>query len=100
MTNIMQEVLGEDEDFRTSISKMLRIWRPVIQENHDKPIDSLEGAVLVANERNDQRTKKKIRPVRITFTDADQKKKILAALRETINESRSGNINIFSTSRI
>ena len=48
------------------------------------------GAASVANERNDQGAKKKIRPVRITFTDADQKKKILAALRETINESRSG----------
>ena len=89
VTNIMQEVLGDNEDFRTSISKMLRIGRLVLQENHDKPIDSLEGAALDANERNDQGTKKKIRPVRITFTDADQKKKIIAALRETINESRS-----------
>ena len=85
--NIMQEALGDDEDFRTSISKMLRFGRPVLQENQDKPVDSLGGAAPAANDRNDQGTKKKIRPVRITFTDADQKKKILAALRETINES-------------
>ena len=83
----MQEALGNDEDFRTSISKTLRSGRPVLQENQDKP---LGGAAPAANDRNDQGTKKKIRPVRITFTDADQKKKILAALRETINESRSG----------
>ena len=87
VTNIKQEVLGDDEDFRTSISKMLRIGRHVLQENQDKPVDSLGGAAPVANDRNDQ---EKIRPVRITFTDADQKKKNLAALRETINESRSG----------
>ena len=68
---------------------MLRIGQPLLQENQDKPVDSLGGAAPVANERNDQGTKKKIRPVRIIFTDADQKKKILAALRETINESRS-----------
>ena len=90
VTNIMQEVLGDDEDFRTNISKILRIGQSLLQENQDKPVDSLGGAAPVANDRNDQGTKKKIRPVRITFTDADQKKKILAALRETINESRSG----------
>ena len=89
VTNIMQEVLEDDEDFRTNISKILRIGRPVLQENQDNPVDSLEGAALVANERNDQRAKTKIRPVRTTFTDADQKKKIIAAFRETINESRS-----------
>ena len=58
VTNIMQEVLGDDEDFRTSISKMLRIGRPVLQpvlqENQEKPVDSLGGAAPVANERNDQ----------------------------------------------
>ena len=54
VTNIMQEVLGDDEDFRTSISKMLRIGRAVLQENQDKPVDSLGGAAPVANERNDQ----------------------------------------------
>ena len=48
VTNIMQEVLGDDEDFRTSISKMLRIGRPVLQENQDKPVDSSGGAALVA----------------------------------------------------
>ena len=53
-TNIMQEVLEDDVDFRTSISKMLRIGRPVLQENQDKPVDSLGGAAPVANERNDQ----------------------------------------------
>ena len=90
VTNIMQEVLGDDEDFRTSISKMLRIGRPVLQENQDKPVDSLGGAAPVANEIKDQGTKTKIRHVRIIFTDTDQKEKILAALRETINESRTG----------
>ena len=92
---------NEDEDFRTSISKMLIIGRPVIQENQDKPVDSLGGAAPVANDRNDQGTKKEIRTVRIPITDADQKKKILVAHRETINESRSGKYkNIFSSSRI
>ena len=57
------------------------------------------GAAPVANERNDQGAKKKIRPVKITITDADQKKKILAALRETMNPDLA-NINIFSFSRI
>ena len=100
VTNIMQEVLGDDEDFSTSISKMLRIGRPLLQENQDNPVDSSGGAAPVANDRNDHGTKKKRRPVRIIFTDADQKKKILAALRETINESRTGKYNIFSSSRI
>ena len=74
------------------MSKMLRIGGPALQENQDKPVDSLGGAAPVANDRNYQRTKKEIRPVRITFTDADQKKKILAALSESIDESRSGKI--------
>ena len=74
LTIIMQEVLGDDEDFRISISNILRIGQPVLQENQDKPVDLLGGAAPVANDRNDQGTKRKIRPVRITFTDADQKK--------------------------
>ena len=66
----------EDEDFRTSISKMLIIGRPVIQENQDKPVDLLGGAAPFANDRNDQGTKKKRRrTVRTPITDADQKKK-------------------------
>ena len=68
---------------------MLRMGRPVLQENHDKPVDSLGGAAPLANDRNYQGTMKKIRPMRITFTDTDQKKKILVALRESTNESRS-----------
>ena len=55
VTNIMQEVLGDD-NFRTSISKMVRIERPVLQENQDKPADSLGGAAPVANDRNNQGT--------------------------------------------
>ena len=61
VTKIMQEVLGDEEDFRTSLSKMLRIGRPVLQENQDKPVDSLEGAAPLANESNAQGTKKKMR---------------------------------------
>ena len=78
---------------------MLRIGRPVLPENQDKLVDSSGGAAPAANDRNDQGTKKKIRPVRITFNDADQKKKILAALRETMNPDPT-NINIYSSSRI
>ena len=55
VTNIMQEVLRHDEDFRTSISKMLRIGRPILQENQDKPVDSLGGAATVENDRNEPR---------------------------------------------
>ena len=38
VTKIMQEVLGGEEDFWTYISKMLRIGRPVLQENQDNQL--------------------------------------------------------------
>ena len=80
---------------------MMRISGQVLQENQDKPVDSLGGAAPVANERNDQETKKKMRLlVRITFTDADQKKKTLAVSGRHLMNSNPANINIFSSSRI
>ena len=100
VTNIMQEVLGDEEDFRTSISKMLRIGRPVLQKNQDKPFDSLEGAAPVANESNDQGTSKKKRPVRITVTNADQKKRSLLHSGTQLMTPDPAKINIFSSSMI
>ena len=49
MTNIhvIQEVLGDYEDFRTGIGNMIRIGRPVLQECQDKAVDTLGGAAIV-----------------------------------------------------
>ena len=83
VTSIFQEVMGEEEDF--SECKMVRIGRPIQPvESQDNEVVTLGEATLVGLE-----TRKKIRPVRITLSDADKKKRALAALRETINESRS-----------
>ena len=78
MTNIdvIQEILGDDEDFRTGIGYMIRIGRPVLQECQDKADDTLGGAAIVidvvADDRNKPRHKISNLKVCATSKGSDQ----------------------------
>ena len=81
VTSIIQEVLGDDEDYWTWISKIVRIGRPVLQESQKKAVDTLGGAAIVVDDNNGQGISNNIRPMRRTYRDADQKKTIPSTLR-------------------
>ena len=83
---IIEEVLGVEEEF--NLTNLVRIGRPVTNveehENENMAFGSLDGA-------SDSRVnRKKIRPLRLSFADAESKKKVLRSLRETINETSTG----------
>ena len=84
---IIKEVLGSDEEF--DFSNLVRIGKPIIQDESD-------GEEMgISDIRNaSQVTKKRVRPIRITFTEVE--KKVLDALRESINKVKSGKYkNVF-----
>ena len=83
---IIEEVLGVEEEF--NLTNLVRIGRPVTNveehENENMASGSLDGA-------SDSRVnRKKIRPLRLSFADAESKKKVLRSLRDTINETSTG----------
>ena len=89
VNDIIHEVLGEEED--CNFSKLIRIGRPIRDET---AMDENEGGQVEGAEYNDiggsQVMRKKIRPIRLTFDNMEKKKKVLDALRKTINESSTG----------
>ena len=80
---IIEEVLGTDEEF--NLTKLVRIGRPVsnAEEIESETSDSLDMNASQVKRR-------KIRPFRLTFDNAESKKKVLNSLRETVNEASSG----------
>lgn len=89
VNDMIHEVLGEEED--CNFSKLIRIGRPIREENET---DGIEGDQVGNAEYNDiggsQVMRKRIRPIRLTFDNMEKKKKVLDAPRESINESRTG----------
>ena len=86
---IIKEVLGSDEEF--DFSNLVRIGKPIIQDESD---GEEMGISDIGNAS--QVTKKRVRPIRITFTEVEKKKKVLDALRESINKVKSGKYkNVF-----
>ena len=80
---IIEEVLGTDEEF--NLTKLVRIGRPVsnAEEIESETSDSLDMNASQVKRR-------KIRPLRLTFDNAESKTKVLNSLRETVNEASSG----------
>ena len=70
---------------------IVKIGKPIIQDESDG------DEMVISDIRNaSQVTKKRVRPIRITFTEVEKKKKVLDALRESINKVTSGkDKNIF-----
>ena len=63
---------------------------PINKTSQGEAIDTLRDTALVVDYKNGQGIRSIIRPVKRTFRDADQKKKILTTLRLTNNDSRLG----------
>ena len=83
---IIEEVLGEEEEF--NLTNLVRIGCPVSNveehENESMSSGSLDGV------SDSRANRKKIRPLRLSFADAESKKKVLRSLREMTNETSSG----------
>ena len=80
---IIEEVLRVEEEFHHT--NIVRIGHPMssVEENDNEAPDSLDINASQVKRR-------KIRPLILTFDNAESKKKVLKSLRETINEASSG----------
>ena len=68
VSSILEEVLGDEEDY--NFSKLVRIGQPIAHENEsDTLVSTQEGSNSVS-----QVTRKKIRPLRLTFANMENKK--------------------------
>ena len=93
VSSILEEVLGDEEDY--NLSKFVRIGQPIARENEsDTLVSTQEGGNSVS-----QVIRKKIRPLRLTFANMENKKKVLDALKETINETKTGKYKYYFSNR-
>ena len=86
VNDIVYEVLGEEED--CNFSKLIRIGRPIVRDETDENDGGKLGNAGITDIGGSQVMRKKIRHIRLTFEQTENKKKVLGAFRETINETK------------